>query len=79
MKKPVSIGFLRLKSLAPVAPFTSTTRVPALLKTSGLGPVLLSAFPWLYAVRVEVLSYGLLVMTAIVMVWAVSASKSFAW
>src|SRR5262245_60495423 len=34
VKRPVVIGFLRLKSLAPAVPFTSTTGIPSLLGTS---------------------------------------------
>ena len=44
-----------------------------------LGPVLSNALPWLYAMPVEVLSYGLLVLTAIVMVWAGGRFYVRAW
>ncbi len=44
-----------------------------------LDPLLRRAMPWLYSVPVEVLSYGLLLLTSVVMVWAGSRFYVRAW
>jgi Cu+-exporting ATPase len=44
-----------------------------------LDPVLRRALPWLYSVPVQVLSYGLMLLTAIVMVWAGGRFYVRAW
>ena len=44
-----------------------------------LDPMLRSVFPWLYAIPAQVLSYGLLVLTAFVMTWAGSRFYVRAW
>jgi Cu+-exporting ATPase len=44
-----------------------------------LDPALRTVFPWLYGIPVTALSYGLLVMTAVIMVWAGGRFYARAW